>query len=691
MDKTTQKGNAGSAAPVGAAKPQGVLVLGMHRSGTSACTRVLNLLGCALSDKLLGVGEGNETGHWESVDAITLNDEILASAGSSHEDWGSINPDWRASAIREQMVHRAAGILGDHAAIGPLFAIKDPRMCRLADVWLDAATEVQIEPLVILMLRNPIEVSASLEARDLMSIGYGELLWLRHVLDAEYLSRGQKRVTCRYDDLMTNWQRFVAKIKTGLNISFPRNSPKIHAEISQFLSHAQRHHVANTSHVIDNPSYSDWLRKTFQIMLDWSDRGENPEDYPVLDEVRAEFDRAYGAFARMLLTTGSAGEVGSGGELRREVANSRDEIERMSTALKQAAQDAEALRATAAAELAAHVEAQTSSVAAMQAEIERLNAVLADHATSNEEATALQSSLADRTAELAAAQSALDDAQAQADAELQRRADAEEQLTEASVQLHEQQLRNAELTGQIAALQSALIQRQEELAQLLAQLHESERARLRAEIEGAQELGRSEQWEERLADADAEISSLKTAHDDARIAYQQQVDALTSDLARTTALLQEQEQASEEAAQKLLEQAAEARHTSDRIEQLSAAASNAEAARAQSVRQLAARFEELARLTAILVQESGRADGSESMVKWLRDVHRLEESFPLWWAIMPQVWRQRRARRRYYGAGLFDADAYLALNPDVAAHRMEPIRHYILHGMAEGRTLPTPA
>jgi len=344
MDKTTQKGNAGPAAPVGAAKPQGVLVLGMHRSGTSACTRVLNLLGCALSDNLLGAAEGNESGHWEPLEVVALNDKILESAGSSHDDWGPLNADWRQSAIRAQMVSRASQIITDHTKIGPLFAIKDPRICRLADVWLEAATDAGVDPLVLLMLRNPVEVASSLEARDLMADGYGELLWLRHVLDAEFYSRGQKRIVCRYDELMSNWQVLVGKVTRGLGVSFPRNSPKIHAEISQFLTQTQRHHKVDNATVAENSSHSHWLRTTFKIMLNWSEHGENVADHAVLDEIRTELDRSYDTFARLLLKPELTGIAGSGGQLRGELLILREQIDSRAEALRVAQEAAEGLR-----------------------------------------------------------------------------------------------------------------------------------------------------------------------------------------------------------------------------------------------------------------------------------------------------------------------------------------------------------
>lgn len=627
------------------------------------------------------------------MEAVALDDEMLASAGSSHDDWGPINDDWRGSAVRSQMVLRAGDVLTDHARLGPLFAIKDPRMCRLADVWIEAAAKARVEPLVLLMLRNPAEVTASLETRDLMNVGYGELLWMRHVLDAEFFSRGQKRAICHYDQLLNNWQGLIAKIKTELSIAFPRNSPKVHAEISQFLSQAHHHHTADATMVIDDPSYSQWLRQTFQIMLAWSERGEDAADYPVLDKVRAELDHAYGAFAKLLLTRDLTGEVGSAGQLRGELTALREENERKTEALQAAADTAGCALVAAAereAELAARIDAEAAHAQSLQSEIERLSAQVAARITSEEDAAALHTELSERTVELASTQSALIDAHAEAGAERQRRADAEERLVEASRDLHDQQLRNAELAGQVSASQSALIQRQEELAQLLSQFHEAERLRVRAEAECEQERDHRIQSEQRMASSDAKIGALQAHLDEARRAADKRVDALTTDLARLAELLLEQEKATDQAAVEASATTAETLRLSQEFKQLSEAASTAQAARVEAERKLAARFDELARLTVLTADEANRADSAEDGTQWLREVRRVEEGFPSWWAIMPRIWRRRRAHRRYRQAGLFDAEAYLALYPDVSAQGMDPIRHFILHGMAEGRARPLP-
>lgn len=68
-----------------------ILVVGMHRSGTSALTRVISLLGADLPTNLALENADNETGHWESRDIYRLNGDMMASAGRTWKDWRRFN------------------------------------------------------------------------------------------------------------------------------------------------------------------------------------------------------------------------------------------------------------------------------------------------------------------------------------------------------------------------------------------------------------------------------------------------------------------------------------------------------------------------------------------------------------------------------------------------------------------------
>jgi hypothetical protein len=66
-----------------------IVVLGMHRSGTSALTRVLSILGAALPRHVMSPGPSNETGHWEPQKLVDFHDEVLAELDSAWHDWAA--------------------------------------------------------------------------------------------------------------------------------------------------------------------------------------------------------------------------------------------------------------------------------------------------------------------------------------------------------------------------------------------------------------------------------------------------------------------------------------------------------------------------------------------------------------------------------------------------------------------------
>ena len=210
-----------------------ILVLGMHRSGTSAFTRMLNLLGCDLPQALMEGWEGNPKGHWESNAIRALNDDILASAGSKWDDWMEFNPQWYDSPAFDGFFKRAQDVLRDDYGTSSFFVLKDPRNCRLARFWFAVLEKADVEPLVAIPLRNPLEVVQSLGRRNDTHPNMAMLAWLRHVLDAEHSSRGRRRVFTYYDELLDNWADVADKVQRGLGITWPRFSERAGREIEE--------------------------------------------------------------------------------------------------------------------------------------------------------------------------------------------------------------------------------------------------------------------------------------------------------------------------------------------------------------------------------------------------------------------------------------------------------------------------
>ncbi len=65
-----------------------------------------------------------------------------------------------------------------------LFALKDPRVCKLLPFWIDVLRAFGAEPRIVTMVRSPTEVAASLARRNGLDTSYGEVLWLSYVLKA---------------------------------------------------------------------------------------------------------------------------------------------------------------------------------------------------------------------------------------------------------------------------------------------------------------------------------------------------------------------------------------------------------------------------------------------------------------------------------------------------------------------------
>ncbi|MCW3475651.1 sulfotransferase family protein [Limobrevibacterium gyesilva] len=227
-------------AGTGPAARVAILVIGVSRSGSSALTRVLNLLGVALPEELLGPGRGNERGHFEPLRLLQLNDEILRSHGATWWDPIAIPPAWfdgpQAAEFAERVAERIAQDYGD----AKLLVIKDPRLCRLMPIYRRALQQLGIAPRGVLPLRHPAEVVGSLGHRDGTDPRTSELLYVRDLLGAEAFSRDFPRVWTSFEGLLADWRGTVARIAAGLQLTWPNPPESVAAAIEGHLAPALR-------------------------------------------------------------------------------------------------------------------------------------------------------------------------------------------------------------------------------------------------------------------------------------------------------------------------------------------------------------------------------------------------------------------------------------------------------------------
>ena len=159
-----------------------LLITGMHRSGTSMATRLLNLCGLHLGDprRLLKAQADNPQGFWENLDFVTLDDRILARMDGAW-DLPPANPaadpalleEFRAAATD---CAAAASAGAPESAAAGAWGWKDPRCSLLLPFWASVLPGLK----VVICLRDPAEVAASLSRRNGFSARLGLHLWQRY-------------------------------------------------------------------------------------------------------------------------------------------------------------------------------------------------------------------------------------------------------------------------------------------------------------------------------------------------------------------------------------------------------------------------------------------------------------------------------------------------------------------------------
>jgi hypothetical protein len=178
----------------------GAFVLGMHRSGTSATTRAINLLGVPLAkeDELSPPSPNNPTGFWEVTRLTEFNNKLLYELGGSSLGPPPLEDGW---ATRPELARRRrrARSLFSKAHTTDSWAWKDPRNCVLLPFWREA---LEVRPVVVLVHRDPAEIARSLERRQGLSAAMALATWERYLRAALRATEALPVFVTRYRDLV---------------------------------------------------------------------------------------------------------------------------------------------------------------------------------------------------------------------------------------------------------------------------------------------------------------------------------------------------------------------------------------------------------------------------------------------------------------------------------------------------------
>lgn len=224
-----------------------VLVAGSGRSGTSLFSGILQRLGYTVAEPEVPADATNPRGFAESQWVVDLHSRLLARA---HVQTADARPEaWAEMArvgldegtrrqLREWLAQQFAGCDD--------LIVKDPRLSWFLPLWRSCAHDVGARPVFVTMLRHPAAVI------DSKTRWYGGAQgeagraagWVNQTLFTERATRESPRVFVRYDDLLDDWTRAVARAGRILDLALVRDAPAaairdVHSFVDRSLSRSR--------------------------------------------------------------------------------------------------------------------------------------------------------------------------------------------------------------------------------------------------------------------------------------------------------------------------------------------------------------------------------------------------------------------------------------------------------------------
>lgn len=176
-----------------------ILVVGMHRSGTSTVARLLNMLGvyAGAEGSMTAANAENPKGFWERKDVRSINDALLHSAGHEWDRILDFDVAKVPADVEEREAKNASQVVVGMDAHRP-WMLKEPRFCFTLPFW---RSRLEL-PVLVQVTRDPMQVAISLRTRNGIPLEVGLAIWEAHVRRQFHHGRDLPFVHVRHDRVL---------------------------------------------------------------------------------------------------------------------------------------------------------------------------------------------------------------------------------------------------------------------------------------------------------------------------------------------------------------------------------------------------------------------------------------------------------------------------------------------------------
>ena len=262
-----------------------VIVLGMHRSGTSTTSGLLDNLGLYTGQSKMGGNESNPKGFFENYRFLYFNESLLHDLGVSWHNTVSLPEKWWEKNEVASRKNELKILIDKEFTENKNLLFKDPRLCILLPFYLSVFLELHILPKFVITLREPGQIVKSLMKRDEFTALKACRIYMDHMLAAEKYTRGYPRIFIGYEEILHDPILAIKKMISNLKLDFVLTTEK-ELRISDFVDPSLNHAAKINENILCNPETNQLYKHLKELEQNSMSEG----DQLILDEM---FDRFY--------------------------------------------------------------------------------------------------------------------------------------------------------------------------------------------------------------------------------------------------------------------------------------------------------------------------------------------------------------------------------------------------------------
>jgi glycosyltransferase involved in cell wall biosynthesis len=291
-----------------------IVILGMHRSGTSLVTRSLQVLNVDLGDHLIPAISGdNEKGFWEDIDINDFDNALLEKLGSAWDRLAPLNEKLQSSKLDEER-KTAVSMLASKIKSTAVFGFKDPRTAILLPFWKSVFHQLDLDDRYVIAIRSPLNVAKSLHERNGLPLEAGILLWAKHMCSVLRQTQGRNRVVIDYDLMLASPSLQIQRIANKLSLSFDweddteGSEERLRSFENEFVSRDLRHQTSSLKDLKSSDLVPEFVKQAYEWMMHLAkdeiefDNAGLEKFWKRFEEIFSSFDSGYQYIDRLTLS-----------------------------------------------------------------------------------------------------------------------------------------------------------------------------------------------------------------------------------------------------------------------------------------------------------------------------------------------------------------------------------------------------